>query len=379
MNSTFKYYAFISYSHQDLRWGKRLERKLAGYKMPATLCSERGWKRKPINPIFFAPYDIQPGDLNEEIKSRLRASRNLIVICSPDSAQSGWVGKEIQYFHELGRDSNIFFFIVRGEPNSKDISQECFNPIVRQLDIPEILGANIHERIYSLPFLNRERAYVQLISKLLNVEVDSIWKRHKRILIRNITLYILLFAFFCLGLSVTHYLNKDEIIEVCVEEVLPDNPKLPHLHDMVVCLYVGNERKVDTLNSSSENMYFNHIPHRYLNQPMRLTIAHSHFTPSFYEIDTTLTLQKCNVIPIIRDTNEYGNIELRIINKKSHKPMINMMTIVNNDTLYTNSQGLLIHHVSYHAQSDYYVLYVPQYNVTDTIYMPSQENGVILL
>lgn len=151
--------------------------------MPATLCSEHGWKRKPINPVFFAPTDIQPGGLTEELKNRLKASKNLIVICSPNSARSEWVGKEIEYFHELGRDKDIHFFIVDGIPNSGDPATECFNPVVKQLNLPEILGANIHEKIFWLPYLNRERAYVQLISKLLGVEFDSIWKRHKRQLI----------------------------------------------------------------------------------------------------------------------------------------------------------------------------------------------------
>ena len=43
-------------------------KKLESYSMPATLCSKHGWKRKPLNPIFFAPYDIQPGGLTEELK-----------------------------------------------------------------------------------------------------------------------------------------------------------------------------------------------------------------------------------------------------------------------------------------------------------------------
>ena len=68
--------------------------------MSATLCSEHGWQRRPINPVFFAPYDIQPGGLSQEIQDRLNASRHLIVICSPHSARSGWVGKEIEYFHQ---------------------------------------------------------------------------------------------------------------------------------------------------------------------------------------------------------------------------------------------------------------------------------------
>ncbi|MDE6634828.1 MAG: toll/interleukin-1 receptor domain-containing protein, partial [Bacteroidaceae bacterium] len=170
MEKEFKYYAFISYNSKDMAWGKRLQRKLENYRMPATLCSQRGWKRKPINPVFFAPTDIQPGELDEELKGRLRASKNLIVICSPNSAQSEWVGKEIKYFHELGRDKEIYFFIVAGIPNSGNAATECFNPVIDKLGLPEILGANIHEKIYRWAWMNRERAYVQLISKLLGVE-----------------------------------------------------------------------------------------------------------------------------------------------------------------------------------------------------------------
>lgn len=65
MNKTeqqYKYFAFISYNSEDTKWGWRLQRRLEGYRMPSTLCSERGWKRKPIKPVFFAPTDSSPGD-----------------------------------------------------------------------------------------------------------------------------------------------------------------------------------------------------------------------------------------------------------------------------------------------------------------------------
>ena len=79
--SEYKYFAFISYNSKDTEWGKRVQRKLEHYRMPATLCSERGWVRTPIKPVFFAPTDIQPGPLSEELQDRLRASRHLIVVC----------------------------------------------------------------------------------------------------------------------------------------------------------------------------------------------------------------------------------------------------------------------------------------------------------
>ena len=112
MQPQYKYFAFISYNSHDIAWGKRLQRKLESYKMSAILCSEHGWQRKPINPVFFAPSDIQPGGLTKELQERLKASRNLIIICSPNSAKSEWVGKEIEYFHQLGRTKNIHFFII---------------------------------------------------------------------------------------------------------------------------------------------------------------------------------------------------------------------------------------------------------------------------
>ena len=169
MEQQYKYFAFISYNSHDLKWGKRLQKKLEHYRMPATLCSERGWKRTPIQPVFFAPTDIQPGGLSQELQERLKDSRHLVVICSPHSAKSEWVGREMAFFHQLGRTQDIHFFIVEGEPHSGDPDTECLNPMVETLGLPEILAANIHEDVHRISYLNRERAYVQLVSKLLDV------------------------------------------------------------------------------------------------------------------------------------------------------------------------------------------------------------------
>ena len=176
---TYKYYAFISYNSHDINFGKKLQRKLEGYRIPATLCQEYGWERKPIKPIFFAPTDIQPGGLTNEIQERLKTSKYLIVICSPQSAQSKWVGKEIAFFHQLGRTNNIQFFIIDGIPHSKNKDTEGYNPIINTLGIPEISGVNIHDKIYKLPWLKKERAYVKLITKLLDLDFDTRWQRHK--------------------------------------------------------------------------------------------------------------------------------------------------------------------------------------------------------
>jgi len=179
----YEYFAFISYSSKDAEWGKRLQKKLEHYRLPLSLCKDHGWERTPMRPVFFAQIDIQPGGLSEEFQERLRTSRNFIVICSPNSAQSEWVSKEIEFFHSMDRMEQIQCFIVDGQPNSDNPDTECLNPIVNTLGLSKIHGANIHEKIYRWPFLNKEYAFVQLISRLLNIEFDYIWKRHKKRLI----------------------------------------------------------------------------------------------------------------------------------------------------------------------------------------------------
>ena len=249
MDASFKYFAFISYNSKDTAWGKRLQKKLEHYRMPATLCSEHGWERKPMNPVFFAPTDIQPGGLTEELQERLRASRNLIVICSPNSAKSQWVGKEIEFFHSLGRTQNIHFFIVDGVPHSGDPKTECFNPVVDKLGLPEILGANIHEKIYRWPWLNKERAYVQLISKLLGVEFDAIWQRHKRQLNRKIAAWTVGgIAVLCV-LAIVWRMNQPFDAELRLNEASVHNENLPPLEDAVVTLHLDNETKSDTIHA----------------------------------------------------------------------------------------------------------------------------------
>ena len=332
----YKYFAFISYNSKDMEWGKRLQHKLEHYRMPATLCSEYGWNRTPIKPVFFAPTDIQPGGLNEELQERLRASKNLIVICSPNSAKSEWVGKEIEFFHQLGRTKQIHFFIVDGQPHSDNLETECFNPIVDTLGLPEILGANIHEKIYRWPWMNKERAYVQLVSKLLGVEFDAIWQRHKRLLVKKTIMWI--FALFALFSIVLGIWIKNQPVDVNIKlmESTAINPNLPPMKDAIVTLILDNETKTDTICSIDTPVLFTNIPHYYLNKHVRVMVECHDYVP----IDTILSLSENNMIIISRDPEVYGHVHFKLWNPNTENVSSNTELFIDEHLVKTDSNGV---------------------------------------
>ena len=375
MEQEFKYFAFISYNSKDTEWGKRVQKKLEHYRMPATLCREHGWERKPINPVFFAPTDIQPGGLSEELQERLRASRNLIVICSPNSAKSEWVGKEIEFFHQLGRTKQIHFFIVDGVPHSGNPETECFNPIVDKLGLPEILGANIHEKNYRWPWLNKERAYVQLVSKLLGVEFDAIWQRHKRQLIRNIivwTIGALIVLATLLGVWIA---NQPVDVEVRLNEASVHNDNLPALENAVVTMTLDNETKVDTVRSLDSGIIFKNIPHRFINDKVRVRVE----CQNFLTTDTVVVLSDRVSIGVRRNSEVFGHVRFRLWNPDAEQTSPNTEVNVAGHSVKSDADGYVMLSIPLSEQKTVYPISSTTTTlVDDTVVLPCGPDDVIV-
>ena len=172
-NTDKKYYAFISYKREDEEWAKWLQNKLEHYKLPSNL-NGRSDLPKEIRPIFRDQSDLAGGVLAEEINKALENSQYLIVICSPKSAQSEWVGKEVQTFIKMGRTDKIIPFIVGGEPHSENLEEECLPLSLKNLPKEqELLGVNINE-------MGRDAAAVKVVARMFGLRFDELWQRHER-------------------------------------------------------------------------------------------------------------------------------------------------------------------------------------------------------
>ena len=184
----YRYWAFITYSHKDEAQAKWLHRAIETYGIPAKLVEHRHVTPvgepapKRFHPIFRDRDELAASsDLGREIENALRASRYLIVICSPHAAQSRWVNREVETFAELGRSDRILAFIVDGEPNSRD-ERECFPQALRQM---EPLAPDARREGDG-----RTNAKLKLLAGMLGVSFDELKRRDDQRRIRRLELVV---------------------------------------------------------------------------------------------------------------------------------------------------------------------------------------------
>lgn len=198
MESEFDYSAFISYKREDEKWAIWLQNHLERYSIPSAIRKEIPRLPKRLKPVFRDKTDLGLGGLVGSLHKELERSHFLIVICSPHSAKSDWVGNEIEFFRELGREDQIIPFIVDGIPHCDATEKECFHPVFDKFD-DEPLGINVKE-------IGEQQALIKVIAKILDLRFDVLWGRHKRYLLRkriNIAISLLLICL--MGLSYWYY------------------------------------------------------------------------------------------------------------------------------------------------------------------------------
>jgi tetratricopeptide (TPR) repeat protein len=183
--ASFKYKAFLSYSHRDKNWGEWLHRALENYKIDKDLVGREtavGPVPKTLRPIFRDRDDFAAGhSLTEQTLAALDASQFLIVVCSRNAAKSQYVNEEIRRFKALGRAERLIAIIVDGEPG--DAERECFPPALRFKIGAD--GAITEEREEPIAADARRQgdgkhlALQKVVAALIAVPLDELRKRYE--------------------------------------------------------------------------------------------------------------------------------------------------------------------------------------------------------
>jgi eukaryotic-like serine/threonine-protein kinase len=171
-----RYVAFISYSHADERWARRLQRWLESYRVPRRLRAERPDLPARLYPLFRDRDELaSSSDLSESIRSAMADSGALIVICSPAAAASRWVNEEVRQFRRNHDPRRIFCLIVAGQADPA--APDCAFPpaLLRDEDgmpLREPLAADVTPTGDSL-----RNAALRIAAGLLGVGIDKLRQR----------------------------------------------------------------------------------------------------------------------------------------------------------------------------------------------------------
>ena len=173
-----EYWAFISYSSRDRKLGEWLHKRLETYPVPRQLrgihLDESFVIGKYLKPVFRDRDELPASDnLGQKILEALIGSKYLIVICSPHSAKSKWVEKEILDFQALGKGGQILAIIASGEPNSGDPATECFPPPLRLPHEP--IAADIRNCGDG-----KANGFLKIIAGITQMGFDMVYKRDRK-------------------------------------------------------------------------------------------------------------------------------------------------------------------------------------------------------
>lgn len=361
--SPYKFFAFISYRHTDAKAAKRLQSLLEQYNLPTKIREhlERRYGQRPeerqsadLPPKRFKVFrdtdELTGGILTEELQKKLDESKFLVVICSPASAESKYVGDEIAYFRSKGRERQIIPFIIDGAPHS---DRECFHP---QLTLGglELLGIDVQAeeglprwlcfpgRSYLDRRLRFHKAFVRTVAYMLGLDFGVLWCRRRRRLVRQAVSAALLTI--AVAGAIAHYARKAYRerpfdLTVTLREAAPQTP-LPLSTDGRDTLYLHLDAKDVRrlpIKSLRERLSVPNIPGRYRDRRVRVVCMAFGCNP----LDTMVELSGNLTFDIRRNLETFGRIRHYVTEPDGETPVAGAVFDFGSVKATTDERGLL--------------------------------------
>ncbi len=187
---TYKYDAFISYSHGgiDQFVAENLHKKMETFKLPKNIKNKTNGRTK-ISRVFRDQEELPlASNLGDPIRDALESSEWLVVICSPRLRESKWCQTEIETFISMHGIDKVLAVLVEGEPSDSFPEQLLYKTeevidengekrtIKRAVEplAADVRGANNKE---VLKAMNLEM--LRLLAPMFGVSFDDLRQRHR--------------------------------------------------------------------------------------------------------------------------------------------------------------------------------------------------------
>ncbi|MCR5203662.1 MAG: TIR domain-containing protein [Lachnospiraceae bacterium] len=214
MEEIRKYCAFISYRHKELdkSIAKKIHSKIEHYTVPKEM--RKSWGGKKLGKVFRDEEELPvSSNLSDSIYLALDNSDYLIVICTPDTPESLWVEREINYFIEKHGRDHVVAVLANGTPETSfpkpltTVVDENGN----EIGTVEPLAANLTgvDHKHSTGRLNKE--VVRLYAAIMGCPFDSLWQREKRQRLHRILALVSVLAAAAIVYGVSIYVKNIKI------------------------------------------------------------------------------------------------------------------------------------------------------------------------
>ncbi|MCR5092954.1 MAG: toll/interleukin-1 receptor domain-containing protein [Lachnospiraceae bacterium] len=185
---TRRYVAFISYRHvsPDRGIARRIHTKIEHFRIPEEYREAYGSDRLGL---AFRDEEELPAssNLSDNIREALDNSDFLVVVCTPKTPESAWVGREITYFMEHHERDHVLAVLAAGTPETS-----FPRPLLEQLNEAgeteevEPLAANLTEGGTHLAGGRFSREITRIFAAILGCPFDGLWQRERRYRTRRI-------------------------------------------------------------------------------------------------------------------------------------------------------------------------------------------------
>ena len=374
-----RYAAFISYNSRDDRWAKWLQKKLEEYRLPTIIVNERRevvYRREEGEEklkVFRYVSDLVTTSLTNGLQKELNDSSHLIVICSPNSAKSEWVGREIQYFSKNYGKDKVIPFIISGTPYS-DGDDECLHSVLKEL-FPgkDLLGVDLNDSGDDSRLLSRRKAVAKVVSLLIDIPgaYGYIWDRYKiQAARRDILVSVAILAVLAVLVTV-RTLSSPFDLELSVGDSFPVNRDIPSLDTTNVTLYLPSDTR--SFQVTPGTIVVPNIPRKFLGKEVRVTAEADNFVP----LDTAIVLGRENTLILLRDAEVYGHIYFSLWEYRRERAVPYCPVDIDGESMVTNREGVIELMIPLDKQRTTYRVSCSRQLLDSVLVMPCTENTVI--
>ena len=243
------YNAFISYKHAplDSKVAEHVQRSLEHFVIPAKIKKKTG--RKKIERIFRDKDELPiTSDLTDTISNALEKAEYLIVICSPNTKQSMWVKREIQFFLKNHTKRQVLTVLAEGEPQDV-IPEELLTEertITNEIGMPYTVSVPIEPLScdYRMPFKKAKKEELpRLASALIGCSYDELVRRQRAYRMRRMGIIFSLVIAAALAFGGYMMFSRMKINKLYLDSLVSQSRYLANESDKLM----DNEQRIDAL------------------------------------------------------------------------------------------------------------------------------------